>query len=117
MDNKHCPECGKALFGRVDKRFCSDICRHSNNNRQRTLNGVVINNINSILRRNRSILASLNPIEPIEVRKEKLYDKGFNFSYITSVDFNTEGGVRFYCYEYGYFVKEENLIYVVRKEE
>ncbi|MBK7440776.1 MAG: hypothetical protein IPL12_03895 [Bacteroidetes bacterium] len=116
MDNKHCPECGKALFGRVDKKFCSDICRHSNNNRQRILNGVYVNNINSILRKNRTILAELNPKEPVKIQKEKLYEKGFNFNYITSVEITKKGTPLYFCYEYGYSVGEKDILYIIRKD-
>ena len=30
---KNCPECGEHIIGRVDKKFCSDQCRASHNNK------------------------------------------------------------------------------------
>ncbi|MBC7863150.1 MAG: DUF2116 family Zn-ribbon domain-containing protein, partial [Bacteroidia bacterium] len=30
---KKCPECGESYLGRVDKKFCSDQCRNTYNNR------------------------------------------------------------------------------------
>jgi len=35
MENqqRNCPECGEKIIGRADKKFCSDQCRNSYNNR------------------------------------------------------------------------------------
>ena len=33
MEEKMCPECGKPVFGRIDKKFCSDACRNAFNNK------------------------------------------------------------------------------------
>jgi hypothetical protein len=58
---KGCEECGRSIMGRIDKRFCSDQCRNTFNNR---LNGHATNyirNVNRALRMNRRILIGLNP--------------------------------------------------------
>ena len=31
--DKLCLECGDKLFGRIDKKFCSDACRNAYNNK------------------------------------------------------------------------------------
>lgn len=116
MENKHCRECGKPVFGRIDKKYCSDICRHSHNNRERIASGTYVNTINAILRKNRNILSDLNPETHSKVSKNKLDAKGFNFNYITSVDTNTKE-VCYYCYEYGYKVAEADCIYIIKKED
>ena len=117
MDNKHCPECGKTLFGRVDKKFYCDVCRHAHNNRQRTLNGVYFNSVNSILRKNRKILADFKPTEPVKTIKQRLYEKGFNFSYMTSTSVNKKGVTTYYCYDYGYIISDKEIVYIMRKED
>ena len=33
MEHRECLECGEPLKGRVDKKFCSDYCRNSHNNK------------------------------------------------------------------------------------
>ena len=33
MSSKQCPECGEKIVGRTDKKFCSDGCRNTYNNR------------------------------------------------------------------------------------
>lgn len=115
MENKHCRECGKPVFGRIDKKYCSDICRHSFNNRERIASGTYVNVINSILRKNRNILAELNPELNAKVPKNKLAARGFNFSYITSLDADADE-VCYYCYEYGYKVTEPDCFYLLKKD-
>ena len=69
---KSCEECGKAIFGRIDKRFCSDQCRNSFNNRLNSDITNYIRNVNNALRKNRRILAELNPEGKIRLSREKL---------------------------------------------
>lgn len=116
MENKHCRECGKPIFGRIDKKYCSDICRHAHNNRERSLSGTYVNNINAILRKNRNILASLFSPEPSKIHKDKLNERGFNFNFITQRDEANKEPAAYYCYEFGYQVTENDVYYIVRKE-
>jgi len=118
MGTKKCQECGKEIFGRLDKKFCSDICRHSFNNRIRAVNGGnYMNTINSILRRNRNILMELSSDENPKVSRNRLFDKGFNFNYITSTYTTRKGAVYFYCYDFGYLPVEGEYVFVVRRKE
>lgn len=118
MGSKKCRECGKEVIGRQDKKFCSDICRHSHNNRVRAVNGGnYINSINAILRKNRNILMDVSTEENPKVSRNRLYDKGFNFNYITSSYTTKKGSVYFYCYDYGYLPVEEDYVFVVKRKE
>lgn len=116
MENKNCPECGKAILGRQDKKFCSDLCRHSFNNHHRSTNNGYINSVNSILRKNRSILAELIPADSARVSKFRLSEKGFNFHYFTSIQTTRKGNAYFYCYEYGYLPQDNNYYMLVKKK-
>ena len=117
MENKSCPECGKAILGRQDKKYCSDLCRHSYNNRQRSEQDVFIKAINNILRRNRCILADLIPADSAKVSRNKLSDRGFNFNYITSFHLTKKGPTYFFCYDYGYRPLENGYFFLVKKKE
>lgn len=114
---KKCRECGSPIIGRIDKRFCSDQCRNTFNNR---LNGDVtrnIRNINNALKRNRRILLALNPQGKRKIRRDTLIAEGFDFSHITSVD-TGKGGVKyFYCYEQGYLPIEKDCFLLVVKKQ
>src|SRR5690606_1551059 len=81
---RRCAVCGKVIFGRIDKRFCSDQCRTSANNRLNSNTTNYIRNVNNAQRRNRRILTNLNPEGKARVTREKLLAKGFDFTYHTS---------------------------------
>ena len=91
---KTCLECGAKLIGRVDKKFCSDQCRVSHNNK---LNGDATNyirNVNNALRKNRRILLELNPTGKTRVGKDKLLRSGFDFNHHTG-SYKTKDGAIF----------------------
>ena len=114
---KKCRECGSPIIGRIDKRFCSDQCRNTFNNR---LNGDVtryIRNINNALRKNRRILMALNTEGRTRIRRDKLLAEGFDFSYLTSVYVNKDGLKYFYCYDQGYLPVEKDCFLLVVKKE
>ena len=62
---KKCLECESPLVGRIDKKFCSDYCRNSYNNKINTNNKNLIRNINNRLRRNNKLLADLKQLETV----------------------------------------------------
>jgi hypothetical protein len=112
--NKTCPECGEKLVGRVDKKFCSDQCRNSFNNRLNSDASNTVRNINNILRKNRRVLQSLNKQSgKTMVSKDILLSKGFNFTYSTHT-YKTQKGLEYhFCYEQGYLFLEERKLYLL----
>lgn len=112
METRQCLECGQKLSGRKDQKFCSDYCRNTYNNR---LNEDVTNSmrrINNILRKNRRILAALNPAGKRTVDAITLAEEGFNFHYFTNI-YTTQKGTHYhFCYDQGY-AKVENDQYVL----
>ena len=99
---KKCIECNDEFIGRADKKFCSDNCRSAYNNKLNSDATNFIRNINNILRKNRRILAELNPKGKSKVHKDKLLERGFKFSYFTNVYKTKAGKVYYFCYEQGY---------------
>lgn len=117
-DKRTCPECGEIIKGRVDKKFCSDACRNAYNNKQNADVTNHVRNINNILKRNRRILEELNPEGKANVHKNKLNEKGFDFTYFTNTYTNKNGETYHFCYEYGYLpIKNEFYLLVKRKEK
>ena len=114
---KKCLECGDEFTGRVDKKFCSDQCRNTYNNRQNADSNNFVRNINNILRKNRKILAELNPSDKAKVHKAQLLDKGFNFNYFTNI-YRTKAEKEYYfCYDQGYLaIENDYYMLVIRKE-
>lgn len=105
-----CKECNKPLVGRSDKKFCSDSCRNSHNNRENAVSYNIQRKINRILGKNRRILLALNPTGEAIVQRDKLFIEGFNFNYFTNSKVDENGEVSFFCYDQCYTPKGEEQI-------
>lgn len=117
LKKKNCIECNEPFIGRADKKFCSSQCRSQYNNRLNSDANNFIRNINNILRKNRRILAELNPHGKAKVHRDDLLEKGFRFSYFTNQYVTKSGNVYHFCYEYGYLsIKNDYYTLVIRKE-
>jgi len=114
---KKCLNCKEEIEGRVDKKFCSDYCRNQYNNKQNSDANKYMRNVNHILRKNRRILALLNPDEKAKVHRNKFNEKGFNFHFFTNIYKTKTGKVYFYCYDYGYLHIENDYFVIVRKKD
>lgn len=113
---KVCMECGEKIKGRADKKFCSDQCRISYNNKLNSDDTNYVRNVNNILRKNRRILMTLNTTGKTKVSRDKLNEKGFDFTYFTSLYKTKEGGIYHYCYEQGYLELDHNYYLLVVKK-
>jgi hypothetical protein len=114
--NKICSECGSTFKGRTDKKFCSDQCRTSHNNKLNSNENNYVRNVNNILRRNRRILIDLNPDGKNRVSCDKLKSRGFDFNYFTSTYKTKDGAQYYYCYEQGYLPIEKDFCLLVIKK-
>lgn len=113
--NKNCLECNEKIIGREDKKFCSDGCRNSYNNKMNKDSNNYMRNINNKLRKNYRILKSLNPEGKTNVTKTKLLSKGFEFDYMTSI-LNTKPKTYFFLYDQGYLPLENDFYMLVKKD-
>jgi hypothetical protein len=106
-----CASCGKTFNGRADKKFCDDYCRSSFNNQQKSSNLIHVRNINKKLLRNRNILEHFfhNKAQQSRLTEKELYSKGFDFEYFTQAITLKNGLTCYYCYEYGYCVRNEHI--------
>ena len=84
MSSKQCPECGDKIIGRTDKKFCSDGCRNTYNNRMNKDQKNLMRNINNRLRKNWRILEQLNPDHKTKKSRAQLIALGFDFNYLRS---------------------------------
>ncbi|MCE3229759.1 MAG: hypothetical protein K0S32_4310 [Bacteroidetes bacterium] len=117
-EQRKCLECNEIIKGRIDKKYCNDMCRNSFNNRLNSDSNNYVRNINNTLRKNRRILeAFLNENEKITVPKQKLMDKGFNFSFYTNQTVSKNNNQYLFCYEYGYTGLEKDITLIIKREE
>lgn len=111
----YCQLCSKPLAGRSDKKYCSDQCRAQLNNKKKKMDigELIIQDINRILRKNRSILKSFSPLGKIRTHRRNLLLHGFDFDYFTH-QFSLDGDHTYtFCYEYGYMLLPEAEILIV----
>ena len=112
-EKRKCLECNEEFSGRIDKKFCSDMCRNAYNNKLNSDTSNLVRNVNSILRKNHRILQFLNAAEKTKVHKKKLADKGFDFNYFTSIYKTQKGSEYRFCYEQGYLPLENDFYFLV----
>jgi predicted nucleic acid-binding Zn ribbon protein len=116
-EERQCKECGNKLFGRKDQKFCSDYCRNIFNNKLNEDANSTVRRINGILRKNRRILAQLNPDGKKTVDGITLAEEGFNFHYFTNIYKTQKGALYFFCYEYGYLKLDNDQYMLVIKQD
>jgi len=112
-----CKNCETEFFGRQDKKFCSDYCRNNYNNRLNSDAYNFVRNINNTLRKNRRILAQLNPTGKTKVHRDKLMANGFNFNYHTNTYVTKAGKTYYFCYDQGYLELENGILALVIRLE
>lgn len=114
---KLCLECGDALRGRADKKFCNDFCRNAYNNRQNTEQNNFMRQVNGILRRNRRILdGHIKTGEEMgRVTGQRLLGEGYDFKYHTHQIANKKGQVYTFCYDLGFLPLDNDWLLVVRR--
>ena len=73
--------------------------------------------INRVLKKNHSILETLNPEEKTTNYKSTLVKQGFNFEYYTNIYTTKTGRIYYFVYDQGYSELENNKYMLVKKEE
>ncbi|MBA3985655.1 MAG: hypothetical protein H0X63_03550 [Flavobacteriales bacterium] len=113
---KNCLECGEKVRGRTDKKFCSDSCRNTYNNKFNKDSKNLVRNINNALRKNYRVLESMNPEEKTKTTRDKLLAKGFDFTVFTSIYTTKAGTVYYFVYDHGYLPLENDYFALVKRE-
>lgn len=117
MELRECLECRNKISGRKDQKFCTDYCRNTYNNRLNEDSTNYMRRINNILRKNRRILAALNPTGKRTVDAITLAEEGFNFHYFTNTYTTQKGSMYFFCYDQGYLRTESDQYMLVQKQD
>lgn len=116
-DQRLCEECERPIFGRADKKFCSDACRNSYNNRVNADATNFVRNVNNALRKNRRILLDFNTKANTQIHRDQLLRAGFDFDYHTNIRETPSGELFYYCYDQGYQQLEDGQVLLVVKTE
>jgi len=116
MEQKACLECGERIQGRSDKKFCSDYCRNSYNNKVNKDSKNLIRNTNNRLRRNYKILTELNSGGKTKVVRNTLNSRNFDFTLFTSTYTTKAGKVYYYVYDQGYLELDNDFFLLIKRE-
>ena len=114
--NKTCLECGEKIVGREDKKFCSDGCRNSYNNKINKDSTNFMRNVNNKLRKNYRILGALNVDGKSKTTRAKLLSKGFDFEFFTNILNTKTGNTYYFIYDQGYLALENDYFMLVKKD-
>ena len=113
---KNCLECNEPIQGRIDKKFCSDYCRNTYNNKVNKESKNLLRNINNRLRKNHRLLTELNTTGKTKVTRKKLLDHNFDFNYFTSIYTTKTGNTYYYIYDQGYLALENDYYLLIKKD-
>ncbi len=114
--SKNCLECNEPIKGRIDKKFCSDYCRNTYNNKVDKESKNLIRNTNNRLNKNHRVLCELNELGKTKVSRTKLIDKNFDFNLFTSIYTTKTGNTYYYCYNQGYLALENDYFLLIKRE-
>lgn len=114
---RYCPNCGKPVTGRSDKKFCSESCRSMYNNRLSRQKSRWQIRIDRILKRNHTIMERLYESGRRKTTFYELSGMGFNFDYLTSLRENPDTANSYIigCYEFMYVMDEEGNIVIDKR--
>ena len=104
-------KCLKTIKGRIDKVFCSNYCKSDFHTEKRKISGKTYFKIkvDTILKKNRSILAKYNIKSKTTVQKKTLLEEGFNPRVFTHYWKNSKGDTYLFCYDQGFKEIKDNL--------
>ena len=114
--DRTCMECGKPLVGRADKKFCDDQCRTSFHNREYREDLDFLRNVQSILKKNRKILAELYTGNNTKIPFNYLKLTGYNFDFSTHSRTTRTGETYFFCFDYGFSRTGEDACLIIKQE-
>ncbi len=114
MEEKRlCPVCNDPIIGRVDKKFCSDQCRNTFNNERYSSGSVIVQKVNRVLKKNYSILKTLNASGKTKIKRSKLLQEGFDFNYFTGIYKTQKGHAYQLVYDQGYLALSDELYLLI----
>ncbi len=114
--SKNCLECNEPIKGRTDKKFCSDYCRNSYNNKVNKDSKNLIRNTNNRLNKNHKVLCELNASGKTKVTRSKLIQLNFDFNLFTSIYTTKTGNTYHYCYDQGYLALDNDYFLLIKRE-
>lgn len=119
LDFRHCPVCNGRFKGRRDKLYCSDDCRATHNRSQRLAAEAPLNQVLSIIRKNRGILKKLWKGKATMVSRERLLALEFEPAVFSSTHVTSKRETYYFSGDYGFLPKtrEKTEVALIVKRE
>ncbi|WP_207801951.1 hypothetical protein [Pontibacter arcticus] len=116
--NMKCRQCGAAMYGRADRKFCSDQCRARAGNlkKHKDAGEQLMVQVNKILRQNRLLLQRTSPEGKTTLKRSVLELAGFDFRYFTNLFRTQKGNTYYFCYDYGYLLLDDEKVLIVNRQ-
>ena len=111
----NCLECGTAISGRRDKRFCSLSCKNKYNNRTQMTRRQLRANTIAALTGNYAILEALLHEGKTGAGLEELSELGFDPAYVTSHRRGRFKHDEYACFDIWYYRTDTRIFNVRRK--
>ena len=110
-----CLECGKALHGRPDKKFCSAQCRIRSNNRRHGYTYASHLALMNAMETNYRILESLLLSGANKASLKELKKMGFN-TFVVTGHRRSDHHEQFFCFDICY-CQSDSKIFLIRRQE
>lgn len=98
----NCLECGTELYGRSDKKFCSEHCKNSYNNRRRSQGTEEFRRTIRVLENNHRILEGLILSGTRSIALESMDELGFDIKHMTGHRKTATGHNEYDCFDIRY---------------
>lgn len=105
---KSCLECHALIFGRIDKKFCDDLCRTAYHNKRLRCENPEKKRVENILKKNWKILKRFSNQQD-QPSIERLRAEGFDFKYFTQSEIVGETMVNYKCFDIFYRIEKSQL--------
>ena len=115
----YCKICGNELLGRKDKLFCNINCKNYYHLTLRRLTKDQALSLDTILKRNRSILLELLGKNKFQIKLNRivLEQKNFRFNYHTHVYTNSKGKAMHYIYDIGWMDFSSDEVFILKNRK
>lgn len=112
-----CPQCGAAIHGRSDKRFCSDSCRCDYHNERRRAQEKDLRHVNRILAANWRLLSQELRLGRYAVPVAELAARDFNFEVYTASRRHFLRPPVYWCYNVAYTVDRAGIVHILENRK
>ncbi|MBR4809584.1 MAG: hypothetical protein IK031_04820 [Bacteroidales bacterium] len=100
----HCLECGEPVYGRIDKKFCNNMCRNNWHARIRSEGRQKKRGTIRVLSLNYGILENLLRINKTSCPMDSLREMGFRPDYVTHAAEKKGRHSEYRCFDLAYYM-------------